>query len=82
MKRCEWIYPICLGVQLKSINARPEPGMLDPTEFIAPRNGFAMSFRDFVPHLMRVLDQLGMSLFARTSFIRYATDLSFRIQVH
>lgn len=56
--------------------------MLDPTEFIAPRNGFAMSFRDFVPHLMRVLDQLGMSLFARTSFIRYATDLSFRIQVN
>ncbi|KAI0807545.1 hypothetical protein C8Q74DRAFT_1213433 [Fomes fomentarius] len=49
--------------------AIPEPGMLDPQEFIAPRNGFAMSFRDFVPHLMRVLDQLGMSLFARTSFI-------------
>ncbi|KAM5532054.1 hypothetical protein V8D89_014305 [Ganoderma adspersum] len=47
----------------------PEPGMLDPQEFIAPRNGFAMSFRDFVPHLMRVLDQLGMSLFARTTFI-------------
>ncbi|EJF65896.1 hypothetical protein BD309DRAFT_1013767 [Dichomitus squalens] len=49
--------------------AIPEPGMLDPHEFIAPRNGFAMSFRDFVPHLMRVLDQLGMSLFARTTFI-------------
>ena len=48
----------------------PEPGMLDPQEFIAPRNGFAMSFRDFVPHLMRVLDQLGMSLFARTTFIK------------
>ncbi|KAI9064481.1 hypothetical protein FKP32DRAFT_644172 [Trametes sanguinea] len=49
--------------------AIPEPGMLDPQEFISPRNGFAMSFRDFVPHLMRVLDQLGMSLFARTNFI-------------
>ncbi|KAH9946082.1 uncharacterized protein BXZ73DRAFT_95587 [Epithele typhae] len=49
--------------------AIPEPGMLDPQEFIAPRNGFAMSFRDFVPHLMRVLDQLGMSMFARTTFI-------------
>ncbi|CCM02412.1 uncharacterized protein FIBRA_04510 [Fibroporia radiculosa] len=49
--------------------ATPEPGMVDPTEFIAPRNGFAMSFRDFVPHLMGVLDQLGMSLQARTNFI-------------
>ena len=44
--------------------------MLIPDEFIAPRNSFAMSFRDFVPHLMRVLDQLGMSLFARTTFIK------------
>ncbi|KAI0831348.1 hypothetical protein BC628DRAFT_1407834 [Trametes gibbosa] len=49
--------------------AIPEPGMLDPQEFISPRNGFAMSYQDFVPHLMRVLDQLGMSLFARTTFI-------------
>ena len=56
----------------------PEPGMLDPQEFIAPRNGFAMSFRDFVPHLMRVLDQLGMSLFARTTFIKYASLICYR----
>lgn len=44
--------------------------MVDPNDYIAPRNGFAMSFRDFVPHLMNVLDQLGMSLHARTNFIR------------
>lgn len=50
--------------------------MLDPNEFIAPRNGFAMSFRDFIPHLMNVLDQLGMSLHARTNFIKY---VSYRI---
>ncbi|KAH7921731.1 hypothetical protein BV22DRAFT_1107020 [Leucogyrophana mollusca] len=49
--------------------AQPDPGMVDPNEFIAPRNGFAMSFRDFIPHLMIVLDQLGMSLHARTNFI-------------
>lgn len=45
--------------------------MVDPTNFIAPRNGFAMSFQDFIPHLMNVLDQLGMSLHARTAFIKY-----------
>ncbi|KAK0450926.1 hypothetical protein EV421DRAFT_1888716 [Armillaria borealis] len=49
--------------------AIPEPGMMDPNDYIAPRNGYAMSFRDFVPHLMNVLDQLGMSLYARTNFI-------------
>ncbi|KAI9571326.1 hypothetical protein HD554DRAFT_2203400 [Boletus coccyginus] len=49
--------------------AVPDPAMVDPNEFIAPRNGFAMSFRDFISHLMNVLDQLGMSLHARTNFI-------------
>jgi hypothetical protein len=29
-----------------------------------------MSFRDFIPHLMNVLDQLGMSIHARTMFIK------------
>lgn len=32
-----------------------------------------MSFRDFVTHLGNVLDQLGMTLFARTNFIKYVT---------
>jgi hypothetical protein len=49
--------------------ALPEPGMVEPNDYIAPRNGYAMSFRDFIPHLMNVLDQLGMSLHARTNFI-------------
>lgn len=44
--------------------------MVDPNDYIAPRNGFAMSFRDFVPHLMNVLDQLGLSLHARTNFVK------------
>ncbi|KAJ7774551.1 hypothetical protein DFH07DRAFT_800026 [Mycena maculata] len=51
--------------------AMPDPNMVDPNDYIAPRNGFAMSFRDFVPHLMNVLDQLGMSLHARTNFISH-----------
>jgi len=50
---------------------RPEPSLLDPNEFVAPRNSFAMSFLDFIPHLMNVLDQLGMSVHARTDFIKY-----------
>ncbi|KAF9464742.1 hypothetical protein BDZ94DRAFT_1190689 [Collybia nuda] len=49
--------------------AVPDPAMVDPNDYIAPRNGFAMSFRDFVPHLMNVLDQLGLSLHARTNFV-------------
>lgn len=50
--------------------------MVDPNEFIAPRNGFAMGFRDFLSHIMVVLDQLGMSLHARTNFIKYAVSSS------
>ncbi|KZT09488.1 uncharacterized protein LAESUDRAFT_756445 [Laetiporus sulphureus 93-53] len=49
--------------------AIPEPGMLDPHEFIAPRNSFAMPYTDFMSHIMRVLEQLGLSLTARTQFI-------------
>jgi hypothetical protein len=50
---------------------RPDPIMVDPNDYVAPRNGFAMSLRDFIPHLMNVLDQLGMSIHARTNFIKY-----------
>lgn len=44
--------------------------MVDPNDFIAPRNGFAMPLADFIRHLMDVLDTLGMSLHARTAFIK------------
>jgi hypothetical protein len=47
--------------------------MVDPNDYVAPRNGFAMSFRDFIPHLTIVLDQLGMSLHARTTFIKFVS---------
>lgn len=67
---------------------RPDPAMLDPNEYVHPQNGFAMSFRDFVPHLMNVLDQLGMSLYARTTFIKcvlpseFTLNSSFQQQQH
>ncbi|EPS98569.1 hypothetical protein FOMPIDRAFT_1165241 [Fomitopsis schrenkii] len=50
--------------------AIPDPSMVDPNEFISPRNGFAMSFRDFVSHLFSVMSQLGLSLRACTEFIQ------------
>lgn len=44
---------------------------MDPQEIIAPRNSFGMTRQDFILHLMNVLDQLGLSLHARTNFIKY-----------
>ena len=44
--------------------------MLNPLEFIAPRNSFAMPLRDFLMHIIGVLDQLGLSIQARTNFIK------------
>jgi hypothetical protein len=58
------------SVELIVCICRPDPIMMDPNDVVAPRNGYAMSFRDFIPHLMNVLDQLGMSLHARTNFIK------------
>ena len=48
--------------------------MIDPNELLNPRNGYAMSFRDFIPHVMNVLDQLGMSIHARTTFVKYVVS--------
>jgi hypothetical protein len=48
----------------------PDASMVEPSSFISSRNGFAMTFRDFISHLMDVLDQLGMSMHARTAFIK------------
>jgi len=49
--------------------AIPDFSQVNPHDYIRPENGFAMSFRDFIPHLLGVLDQLGMSLHARTNFM-------------
>jgi hypothetical protein len=51
--------------------------MIEPNDFISSRNGFAMPLADFMHHLMIVLDQLGMSMQARTNFITYASTKLF-----
>lgn len=49
--------------------AMPDTSTVDPSTYIAPYNGFAMPTTDFIPHLTRVLDALGLSLQTRTNFI-------------
>lgn len=44
--------------------------MVDPSVLIPPRKGYAMPFNDFIPHLMNVLDQLGLSIHAKSTFIK------------
>jgi hypothetical protein len=65
---------VVISVRRQLINLfSPEASMIEPDQFITPRNGYAMSYRDFVPHLMNVLDQLGMSLYARSNFMAYVS---------
>ncbi|KLO13547.1 hypothetical protein SCHPADRAFT_904133 [Schizopora paradoxa] len=49
--------------------AIPDQTMFEPSSLVPPYNSFAMSFREFVPHITRILEQLGLSLQARTNFI-------------
>ncbi|KAJ8078832.1 hypothetical protein PM082_013115 [Marasmius tenuissimus] len=49
--------------------AIPDAGMLEPEEVLNPRTGFAMPYETFVPHLINVLDSLGLSLYAKTNFV-------------
>ncbi|TFK54760.1 hypothetical protein OE88DRAFT_955577 [Heliocybe sulcata] len=49
--------------------AIPEADLLDPDELLAPRNSYAMPFRDFVNNLQEVLDKLGLTMHARSNFI-------------
>ena len=44
--------------------------MLEPEEVLNPRTGFAMPYETFVPHLINVLDSLGLSLYAKTNFVK------------
>ncbi len=70
MKQCQSPSFLSLRYYIKS-KCRPDPAMIEPTDLLNARNGYAMSFRDFVPHIMNVLDQLGMSIHARTTFVKY-----------
>ncbi|KAG8788805.1 hypothetical protein FRC15_001765 [Serendipita sp. 397] len=49
--------------------AMPDTAAFNPSSYISPYNGFAMPVGDFIPHLSRVLDSLGLSLQTRTHFI-------------
>ena len=69
MKRCRFLDRL-LRARHADVVHRPDPDLITADEFISPRHGYAMSFRDFLPHISRVLDQLGLSLQARTNFIK------------
>lgn len=49
--------------------AIPDTTQFDPSSYISPYNGFAMPVLDFIPHISRVLDTLGLSLQTRSHFI-------------
>ncbi|EJD52939.1 hypothetical protein AURDEDRAFT_110778 [Auricularia subglabra TFB-10046 SS5] len=49
--------------------AIPDMALLDPASYIAPYNSFAMATAEFVPHITKVLEELGISLRDRTNFI-------------
>ncbi|KZV86550.1 hypothetical protein EXIGLDRAFT_653127 [Exidia glandulosa HHB12029] len=49
--------------------ALPDMALLDPASYIAPYNSFAMSSAEFVPHILKVMEELGVSLRDRTNFI-------------
>lgn len=57
-------------VDLLTFHDRPDPTSVDPQAYIAPYNSFALSLREFLPHITKVLEQLGLSLQARTNFIK------------
>lgn len=44
--------------------------MFDPATLVSSYNSFAMPLREFLPHITRVLDQLGVPLHARTNFMK------------
>jgi len=49
--------------------AMPEPSAIDPAGMIGPHNSFAMAVPQFIPHLYKILDNLGLKPSARTNFI-------------
>lgn len=48
----------------------PDPSAIDPLTIIGPHNSYAMTRSQFIPHISKVLEELGFSVPARTSFIR------------
>ncbi|TDL24700.1 hypothetical protein BD410DRAFT_785390 [Rickenella mellea] len=46
-----------------------DPEFVDATSIVNPQNSFAMPSKDFGPHIMKVLELLGLSMQARTHFM-------------
>lgn len=55
--------------EVLTVGLSPDMSLLDPTSYIAPYNSFAMSSAEFVPHILKVMEELGVSLRERTNFI-------------
>lgn len=53
------------------IPCRPDPSSIDPQAYVNPINSFAMSLKEFIPHISKVLETVGLSLQARTNFLKY-----------
>jgi len=79
--RAKWFVRVNPGSAIEHFNtetacsslyyeALPDPNSLDPQSYIAPHNGYGMPTRVFIPHLMVVLDRLGLNLNARTTFVQ------------
>ncbi|KAJ3551115.1 hypothetical protein NM688_g4923 [Phlebia brevispora] len=60
---------VSTALYYEAILASPDPGMLDPQELLNPQNSFALPYRDFVPHIAGVMDQLGLSMQSRSNFL-------------
>lgn len=52
--------------------ALPDTSQMDPVSYISPSNGFAMPLSLFIPHIGKVLNDVGLSIPARTLFISNA----------
>jgi len=47
----------------------PDQTHFDPASLVDPHNSFAMSTREFIPHISKVLENLGLNVQQRTSFM-------------
>jgi len=54
--------------------AMPDLSHVEPASYISPVNGFAMPLMEFIPHLSKMLDNLGLSIQARTQFVSNAVS--------
>ncbi|TDL24701.1 hypothetical protein BD410DRAFT_744264 [Rickenella mellea] len=54
--------------------ATADSDVVDPHQYIAPHNGFAMPSREFIPLIVRILEQLGLSVPAQADFMSQNID--------